>query len=238
MSGRSKLVIQQLLTRTHWDIHRGVPLAIHRQAVLRRLSQVSVLDVGANEGLYAEAMRTAGFTGSIYSFEPLPDAFSLLAARASVDPRWTAVNAACGEAAGRLEIHRSQNSVSSSILSMKPAHQESAPSSAYVGAAIPCDVITLDDYFGARDQSERFYLKMDVQGFEDRVLRGAKATLSRVDALETEISLTDLYEGQASWHELVGGLLDEFELADFRPGFRASDYRLLQADILLLRRAV
>ncbi len=120
---------------------------------------------------------------------------------------------------------------------MSQTHRDAAPSSAYVGDAIPCDVITLDGYLGAaRGPSERFYLKMDVQGFEDRVLLGAQSTLHRVDAIETEISLTDLYEGQASWHELVGGLLVDFELADFRPGFRASDFRLLQADVLLIRR--
>ena len=237
MSGRFKLIIQQLLTRAHWDIHRGVPLAIHRQAVLDRLGHASVLDVGANEGLYGEAMRKAGFTGRIYSFEPLPDAFALLAKRAAHDSKWTVEKAACGDAKGTLEIHKSKNSVSSSILSMNETHRAAAPSSEYVGEPIPCDVVTLDDYFAASDDSERFYLKMDVQGYEDRVLRGAHNVLSRIDAIETEISLTDLYEGQASWHELVGALLDDFELADFRPGFRASDYRLLQADILLLRRA-
>lgn len=236
MSGRSKLVIQQLLTKAHWDIHRGVPLAIHRQAVLRRLGEVSVLDVGGNEGLYGAAMRQGGFAGPLFSFEPLPDAFALLAARAAKDPLWTAVNAACGETPGTLQIHKAKNSVSSSILSMSKTHEDAAPASMYVGEAIPCDVITLDDYLRQHAPPQRFYLKMDVQGFEDRVLRGAHETLDRVDAIETEVSFTDLYEGQAGWHQMLGGLLDEFELADIRPGFRAHDYRLLQADVLLLRR--
>jgi len=236
MSGRFKLVIQQVLTRAQWDVHRGVPLAIHRQAVLRRLGNVSLLDVGANEGLYALAMRDAGYPGQIYSFEPLPDAYQLLAQRAASDHKWTAENAACGEAPGQLSIHRSQNSVSSSLLSMSRTHLEAAPTSVYVGPEVPCTVLTLDDYFESKDQSERFYMKIDVQGFEDRVLRGARRILTRVDALEMEISFTDLYEDQANWNVMIGGLLDEFELADIRPGFRAADYRLLQADVLLLRK--
>lgn len=119
---------------------------------------------------------------------------------------------------------------------MSQAHRAAAPASAYEGDAISCKVITLDEYFESADPLERFYLKMDVQGFEDRVLRGASNTLERVVAIETEISLTPLYEEQASWYELVGGLLADFELVDIRPGFRATDYRLLQADILMLRR--
>lgn len=181
-------------------------------------------------------MRQAGFAGPIFSFEPLPDAFALLAERAARDPLWTAINAACGDSSGTTTIHRSKNSVSSSILSMSKTHQDAAPSSVYVGEAIPCDVITLDDYFREHQHARRFYMKMDVQGFEDRVLKGAKETLDRVDAIETEISFTDLYEGQAGWHDLVGSMLDDFELADIRPGFRSADYRLLQADVLLLRR--
>ena len=205
---------------------------------MRRLSPVSVLDVGASVGLYAEAMRTAGFQGPIYSFEPLPKAFAALAARAKHDPAWTAVNVACGAEPSVLTIHQSQNSVSSSILSMTETHRAADRASTYVGEDVPCEVITLDGYFGERDPAERFHLKIDVQGFEDRVLRGAKATLSRVDSIEMEISFTELYEEQAGWHDLIGGLLEDFELVDVRPGFRAHDYRLLQADVLLLRRCL
>ena len=103
-----------------------MPWTVHRQAVLRQAGVSSVLDVGANEGLYGEALRRAGYSGTIHSFEPLPDAFDRLSARASRDVNWYAINAACGEAAGTLELNRSANSVSSSFLEMLDEHARAA----------------------------------------------------------------------------------------------------------------
>lgn len=239
MSGRPKLILQKALARSRWDIHRGIPLTIHREQLLRRIGDPIVLDVGANEGLYAVCLRTAGFRGEIHSFEPLPDAFQLLSGRALVDEKWYAVQAACGESVGTLAIHQSQNSVSSSILAMNETHAKAAPSSVFVGEPIECAVTTIDEYVaGHVNDSTPIYMKMDVQGFEDRVLRGAERSLSRIAAIESEISLTTLYEGQASWLELIGGLAEDFELVDVRPGFRDQQARLLQADVLLLRRGI
>jgi hypothetical protein len=45
-------------------------------------------------------------------------------------------------------------------------------------------------------------LKLDVQGFEDRVLRGAKAVLKKTAVCILEISLQDLYKKQANFNEL------------------------------------
>ena len=189
-------------------------------------------------GQYALALRDAGFDGQIYSFEPLPKAFAALATKAQTDPAWTVVNAACSDSSGMSSIHESENSVSSSLLMMTQTHQSAAPESRYVGTEIPCEMIMVDDFVAAHAPAGRFHLKLDVQGFEDRVLRGARATLARVDSIETEVSFTGLYDEQAGWHELIGSLLDGFELVDVRPGFRAKDHRLLQADVLLLRRGL
>lgn len=214
-------------------------MTIHRAELFERIRHPIVLDVGANEGLYGVGLRTAGFRGEIHSFEPLPDAFRLLAERAAADPAWRTVEAACGETAGTLAIHRSKNSVSSSLLPMNPKHSSAAPESAYVGEAIQCAVITLDEYVSEHvDRSAPLHVKLDVQGFEDRVLRGAEATLPRIASIETEISFTDLYDGQAKWLDLIGGLQADFELIDIRPGFRDQQSRLLQADVLLARKGI
>ncbi len=44
----------------------------------------------------------------------------------------------------------------------------------------------------------RVWLKLDVQGHEARVLRGAAATLARVDAVELELPVSPQYEGHGS----------------------------------------
>ena len=57
----------------------------------------------------------------------------------------------------------------------------------------------------------RVLLKLDVQGFERDVLAGAGQTLPSVLALETELSMKQLYSGQALWRDMVD-LIETHEL--------------------------
>ena len=81
------------------------------------------------------------------------------------------------------------------------------------------------------------YLKIDVQGFELRVLRGSVETLPRVIAIESEVSFAPIYEGQA----LAPQVLVELQRLGFEPiwierGFvDPMTHRMLQADVLFVR---
>src|SRR5690348_12404119 len=48
-----------------------------------------VIDVGGNRGLFAERLRTLGYTGRIVSFEPSPSTLPVITAAAERDPDWT-----------------------------------------------------------------------------------------------------------------------------------------------------
>ena len=60
---------------------------------------------------------------------------------------------------------------------------------------------------------ERAYLKLDVQGYERTVLAGAGDALGRFQALELELSVTPLYDGQPA----VGEMLPLLAERGFRP---------------------
>src|SRR4051812_15778692 len=89
-------------------------------AQLRRLLEFVgidlVLDVGANCGHYAVAIRAHGYTGRIVSFEPLTSAHAALQVAARGDQKWqVAPRMALGDAAGEVTIRVAGNSVSSSV---------------------------------------------------------------------------------------------------------------------------
>lgn len=55
---------------------------------------------------------------------------------------------------------------------------------------------TLDNLYEKRNVSGPYLIKVDVQGYEDKVIMGAKDTLIRVKVIIVETSFYELYEGQ------------------------------------------
>jgi FkbM family methyltransferase len=163
----------------------------------------TVLDIGANSGHFALELRVdIGYTRRILSFEPLTQIFDSLKERAKGDSAWEVYNYALGDAEGRREINIARNSLSSSMLNMLPAHVDAAPESSYVGKEI-IEIKTVDSVFGDLCRAAKnVYMKIDTQGFEIKVLRGAEESLSRIDTVQMEMSLIPLYEGEMVFDEM------------------------------------
>jgi FkbM family methyltransferase len=179
---------------------------LRRPELLRARRIDLVIDVGANEGHWAEGLIRSGYTGRVVSFEPLASARRELERRAAASPEWEIFPFALGDRAGTTSFHVAGNLSSSSILPMSDRHVGSAPESAYV-AEEEVELRTLDDVAPqVIGPGERIWLKVDVQGFELPVLRGAERTLQQVEVVETELSLVELYEGQALFGEMLAYL--------------------------------
>ncbi len=163
----------------------------------------TVLDVGAAHGGYSLAAVLAFPEVRVYSFEPLPDVFKTLAATAAKRDRITAFPIALGDADGPEIIYRSENTGSSSILPMRVEHEQHFPGTGTAGKE-EIDVRTLDGLVGSGEVElvPPVLMKIDVQGFEDRVLKGAEKTLPAIESLIVELSLQELYEGQRLLPEL------------------------------------
>jgi len=194
-----------------------------------------VVDVGANEGLYAARLRAHGYHGRIVSLEPLSLAFAKLERASAADARWQCIRTAVGARSGTATLNVAGNWASSSLLLMDARLPELEPRTAYVGTE-ECRVATLDELCVVAP-GERGFLKADVQGYELEVLRGAEDTLPRVEALDVELSLVPLYEDAPTAHEVTRYLEERgFTLRSTEPAFR--DPRtgdVLQVDALFAR---
>ena len=143
--------------------------------------------MGANIGQFGRSLRDLGYEGRIVWFEPLHAAWNQLAEARRNDSLWeVADRAAIGNEDGEPEINVSGNSVSSSVLKMLKAHVRAAPAAAYVGTEkVP--VRRLDtigtDYL--HDDSTLF-IKIDTQGYEAQVLKGASDLLQKAVGLHLE----------------------------------------------------
>lgn len=164
----------------------------------------TVIDVGANVGQFSRYVSEFFPKAQIHAFEPLPPAYESLNqwARESGCSLKT-YNKAVGSERGTGEMqHHIDFTPSSSILDSmatdSPVWQKTRVEK------IQVEVTTLDDEFpnGGGALEKDILLKLDVQGFEDRVLSGAKRLLPACSIVIVEHCTEQLYSGQAGFDDI------------------------------------
>lgn len=207
--------------------------SLRRKKLISTYSVDRILDVGANAGQFAIEMRDdLGYTGSICSFEPLGQAFRSLEQLAQEDPNWSAYNFALGDENGEQQINVSSNSQSSSLLDILPAHTDAAPDSRYTGVET-ITVKKLDSIFDdICKPGDNIYLKIDTQGYESKVIKGAVQSLDRIDTVQMEMALTPLYRDETLFIDMYQAMLGYgYDLVSIETGYvNEKTGQLLQLD--------
>ena len=231
--------VRRLMNRFGVDI---VPFRTSRHPIARRRHLFDqneidlIVDVGANCGQYGGFLRRVGYTGRISSYEPLASAFAQLSATALSDPKWDVHHIGLGETEGTAILNIAQNSESSSILPMLPAHLRGYPESRYV-ATETVPMTTLAKVLDGLSTSSRIFVKVDTQGYERQVIEGAGDAIANVRGVQLEMSLVSLYEGESLMPEMINFMKDKgLILMSVEPG--SSDPQtgqLLQLDGLFFR---
>jgi FkbM family methyltransferase len=167
----------------------------------------TVIDIGANEGQFAKYINQILPKAMIYSFEPLPDCHEKLLVNSSTIQKFQSFNIALGDCSGKININRSNFSQSSSLLPMKQLHEEAFPFSKG-GTTQEIDICRLDEVANQMILEKPILIKMDVQGFEDKVILGGLETIKKADILIVELSLEILYENQLLFDDMHKILTD------------------------------
>ena len=207
--------------------------ALRRQEIAPR----TVIDVGANVGQFAVAAFKLLAPAKLYAFEAIPEVCERLKKNTTTIQQVEAAALALGETEGRREFHLNSYSLSSSILSLSRGHLEAFPYAREV-ATIDVQMSTLDTVFAGKALAPPVLLKLDVQGYEAKVIEGGKATLARTRWVVAETSLRPLYEGEPLFLDLVR-MMNEYGFRFLRPVGWLSDPRngeVLQLDALFERR--
>lgn len=197
-----------------------------------------VFDIGANLGQYARRLRRGGYDGRIVSFEPLSRAHNALEEAAADDPAWTiAPRLALGDSDRPVTLNVSAESDMSSVLDFTADMARLLDSSAYVGTEVAPQA-RLDAVFSSYAAAgDRVMVKIDTQGTERRVLDGARGVLPAVRAIQIELSIVPVYEGEPSYLETIAHLAGlGFDPVLFIPGyFNRRTARLIGMDGVFVR---
>lgn len=150
---------------------------VEKRIFLRSIRRGHVVcDIGANRGAFTSLFSDlVGSDGEVHAFEPGPTTFTMLEAatrgRSNCQLNQFALGAAIGEA---ILLQPGRDDGQASL----QRHHEGSWNDAEIVHEHPCRVATLDDY--TRQFTRLDFIKIDVEGAELSVLRGAQATLARL----------------------------------------------------------
>ena len=197
-----------------------------------------ILDVGANLGQFVTDIRNAGYCGQIISFEPVNQCYQYLTSIA--DDTWQVKNFALGDKDSEEEINISNKTVYSSILDVNEFGKSNFSNSIEVVDKQSIQVKKLDDIIRklVNDLGKRkVFLKLDTQGYDNRVIRGALQTLKYVQILQTEISCKGIYKDTPSVTQRLDELFSiGFNIVGIFPISRDKNtMEILELDCLLIR---
>ena len=127
----------------------------------------TIFDVGGNFGQTALRFASAFPMATIFSFEPVPASFERLVHSTRDNKRIKAFNIAMGERAGIATMHLTHSAGSNSIVRVDSAT-----------GAVDVSIDTVDGFADRHTTGTIDLLKIDVEGYELQVLRGASQRLS------------------------------------------------------------
>lgn len=172
----------------------------------------TLVDLGANTGEFGEFIATYLGIDSVHAFEPLPACRSELEERAKKFPNFEIYPVGLSDRNGEEEIIQNAQLSTSSFLPLADRHKIEFPQ-AVEKAPLSVEVRRLDDLLDPGDLEEDIFIKMDVQGLEDRVIRGGQRIFRAARLVYVEMGFEELFQGQALFgevHDLLVGMAYRF----------------------------
>jgi FkbM family methyltransferase len=186
------------------DFVFGTYESICAQKLAENVKQGAIcVDVGANLGYFSILMsRLVGETGQVIAFEPMPDTFEILCKNVSLNQltNTKTVRGAVSNESASVQLFTEPSVALSKTASMIAYRLEGARQATQVPA------LRLDDYFAGEKRLPDL-IKMDVEGAEGAVLKGARETITRGQPL----LMVEIHAWGSPESQQILDLLAEFE---------------------------
>src|SRR5574341_618455 len=213
-----KKVIRGTFRRFNLDVKKIQLWEKNKFSWLKQMRIRTVFDIGANIGQFAKQIRNTLPEANIYSFEPIKDCFEQLQKTMGSTMNFRVFNCALGDKVKEPFIYKNEFSPSSSLLEMQELHKQAFPHTSQATKE-KVSIKRLDDAVREfnLDLKEPILIKIDVQGYEDKVIAGGLSVISRAKVVIAEVSFWELYKNQKLFsdiYQLLTGL-----------GFRSEERR-------------
>jgi FkbM family methyltransferase len=160
-----------------------------------------VLDVGAFVGRYAIKLRELGYKGRIISFEPFSASYDRLRATMRHDSLWSGQPFGLSDENGESLMNTSGSGDFNSLLNLRSDAERAYGLDPSQRGQTPIQLRRLDAVLPQLlegIQAPRVFMKMDTQGHDVSVVRGASGVLDRIMGLQSELPAVQIYDGMPS----------------------------------------
>ena len=207
--------------------------------IFQHVDEPIIFDVGAHHGQTAGRFREIFPNSTIYSFEPFPESFDQLRQNTRNEPNTKIFNFGLSDRNGVLKFYSNPSSATNSLLST----DINGPKTWNEGLLetkkiIEAEFRTLDSVISEEHIPEVNILKLDVQGAEHLVLKGAISAIQngQVDLIYSEIITQPTYVDQKRFDEALEVFYDcGFDLLNIFNLSLTENGRLRQVDVIFTR---
>ena len=184
------MLLYVLRTRNNTIYGHDAFLDIARLSKLMEYGDGAIIDVGANSGQTTLRLLREFPNGQIYSFEPHPQTFAKLRHNVRKFNNVVAIKAALGPRNGTAELFAYDNCALSSVVANSPFVSRFGVR----GNCITVNIGRLDDFCSNNKITCIHTLKIDTEGYDLEVLRGATRMLAQGQIKFVYIEFNDLFE--------------------------------------------
>lgn len=169
----------------------------------------AIIDGGAHLGGATEILETLLPDATFYCFEPDPTLVQILENKFTDNPQVRVVQAALGDIAGKAKFNINASRPTNSLLPSSESLQPDLKQLCQLVEQVEVGIITIDEY--CRDNSiERIdVIKLDLQGYDYRALKGAAAMLENAKVVLVEVLFKEIYKGCHCFPDILDLMIDQ-----------------------------
>lgn len=169
----------------------------------------TILDIGANNGEFAEFLSSYFDAKRTIAIEPLPGCAAQIRQREKTISNLTVFECAVSDREERAVLFENAYAPASSLLPVSKISADEFPQTGGDQREVGVAVRRLDDLIDPSTLEESVLIKIDVQGLEDKVIRGGERTFRAAKFVLIEMSFVPMYDGQPLFeeaHELLANI--------------------------------
>jgi FkbM family methyltransferase len=214
-------------------IHRSIRLAKKNPD-----QDFIILDIGGGIGATAKLFNELLPKNKIVVFEPIHNNYTTIKSKFANISGIEVFNLGLGNENAKKNINVANRITASSIFPLSAEHDSHLYNEKSLGQnrIESIEIVRLDDFL-AKNTSVIGIMKLDVQGYEMNVLKGAESTLKRTNIIVLEVNNHDIYSGSPKYFDIDIYLREhDFTLYDIIPSFRDKG-KLKEWDVIYISKS-